>query len=130
MKKIFCEVSAGELIDKISILEIKKTKIKDQIKLRYVKKEYKTLNSIKKKTIKPNIEIKKLSKKLKDINLKLWVIEDKIRKCEKNQDFKKNFIKLARNVYFTNDDRSRIKLKINNLLGSDIIEVKNYSKYK
>ena len=130
MKKIFCEVSAGELIDKISILEIKKIKIKDQIKLRHVKKEYKTLISIKKKTITPNIEVKKLSKKLKGINLKLWAIEDKIRKCEKNQDFEKYFIKLARNVYFTNDDRSRIKLKINNLLGSDIIEVKNYSKYK
>ena len=129
MKKIFCDISAGELIDKISILEIKKKKIKDQIKLRHVNKEYKTLINIKKKIIKPNIEIRKLSMKLKKVNLKLWAIEDKIRKCEKNQDFGKYFIKLARKVYFTNDDRSRIKLKINNLLGSDIIEVKNYSKY-
>ena len=129
MKKIFCDISAGELIDKISILEKKKKKIKDQIKLRHVNKEYKTLINIKKKIIKPNIEIRKLSMKLKKVNLKLWAIEDKIRKCEKNQDFGKYFIKLARKVYFTNDDRSRIKLKINNLLGSDIIEVKNYSKY-
>ena len=128
-KKIYSEISAGELFDKISILEIKKNKIKDKSKVKIIKKE---LNSLQ-KTVYENINnskfITKLYKKLKSINLKIWKIEDDIRDCERKKNFNKKFIKLARKVYFTNDERSRIKNKINTLTKSNILEVKSYKKY-
>jgi 3-methyladenine DNA glycosylase/8-oxoguanine DNA glycosylase len=128
-KKIYSEISAGELFDKISILEIKKNKIKDKTKRNIILKELSSLQ----KTVNENIEksksLTKLDKKLKTVNLKLWKIEDDIRDCERNRNFKDKFIKLARAVYFTNDDRSRIKNKINRLTKSNISEVKSYKKY-
>ena len=128
-KKIYSEMSAGELFDKISILEIKKNKIKDKTKRNIVLKELSSLQ----KTVNDNIEksksLKKLYKKLKTVNLKLWKIEDDIRDCERKQNFEDKFIKLARAVYFTNDERSRVKNKINNLTKSNISEVKSYKKY-
>ena len=128
-KKIYSEISAGELFDKISILEIKKNKIKDKTKRNIVLKELSSLQ----KTVNDNIEksksLKKLYKKLKTVNLKLWKIEDDIRDCERKQNFEDKFIKLARAVYFTNDERSRVKNKINNLTKSNISEVKSYKKY-
>ena len=128
-KKILTEISAGELFDKISILEIKLNKIKD-IKVRNnVKREHKILEKTKKSNIKITSAIRKLVKEIKVVNLKLWNIEDKIRICEKNKDFGKNFIKLAREVYFNNDKRAQIKSKLNKLLGSNIKEVKQYVNY-
>jgi|TARA_B100000745_G_C20144259_1_gene392376 hypothetical protein len=129
MDKILTEVSAGELLDKISILEIKIEKIKNPELKKQAKKEFETLNSNKEKSIKMTPDIEKLYLKLKETNLKLWKIEDEIRACEKNSDFKENFIKLARSVYFNNDTRSSLKLSINQKLGSNIIEVKEYTKY-
>ena len=129
MDKILTEVSAGELLDKISILEIKIEKIKNPELKKQAKKEFETLNSNKEKSIKMTPDIEKLYLKLKETNLKLWKIEDEIRACEKNSDFKENFIKLARSVYFNNDTRSSLKLNINQKLGSNIIEVKEYTKY-
>ena len=129
MDKILTEISAGELLDKISILEIKIEKIKNPELKKQVKKELEILNSNKKKSIKMTPEIEKLYLQLKEVNLKLWKIEDEIRACEKNSDFKENFIKLARSVYFNNDTRSSLKLSINQKLGSNIIEVKEYTKY-
>ena len=129
MDKILTEVSAGELLDKISILEIKIEKIKNPELKKQAKKEFETLNSNKEKSIKMTPDIEKLYLKLKETNLKLWKIEDEIRACEKNSDFKENFIKLARSVYFNNDTRSSLKLGINQKLGSNIIEVKEYTKY-
>ena len=129
MDKILTEVSAGELLDKISILEIKIEKIKNPELKKQAKKEFETLNSNKEKSIKMTPDIEKLYLKLKETNLKLWTIEDEIRACEKNSDFKENFIKLARSVYFSNDTRSSLKLSINQKLGSNIIEVKEYTKY-
>tara|TARA_B100000029_G_scaffold350355_1_gene342763 strand:+ start:1069 stop:1458 length:390 start_codon:yes stop_codon:yes gene_type:complete len=129
MDKILTEISAGELLDKISILEIKIEKIKNPELKKQVKKELEILNSNKKKSIKMTPEIEKLYLKLKETNLKLWKIEDEIRACEKNSNFKENFIKLARSVYFNNDTRSSLKLSINQKLGSNIIEVKEYTKY-
>jgi hypothetical protein len=128
-KKIYSEISAGELFDKISILEIKKNKIKDKTKRNIILKELSSLQ----KTVNENIEksksLTKLYKKLKTVNLKLWKIEDDIRDCERKRNFKNKFIKLARAVYFTNDDRSRVKNKINRLTKSNISEVKSYKKY-
>ena len=128
-KKIYSEISAGELFDKISILEIKKNKIKDKTKRNIILKELSSLQ----KTVNENIEksksLTKLYKKLKTVNLKLWKIEDDIRDCERKRNFKNKFIKLARAVYFTNDDRSRVKNKINRLTKSNIPEVKSYKKY-
>jgi predicted transcriptional regulator len=128
-KKIYSEISAGELFDKISILEIKKIKIKDKSKRNVVLKELGSLQQ----TVNDNIEKSKpltnLYKKLKSVNLKLWKIEDNIRDCERKKNFGKIFIKLARAVYFTNDERSRVKNKINNLTKSNISEVKSYKKY-
>ena len=128
-KKIYSEISAGELFDKISILEIKKNKIKDKSKRNVVLKELGSLQQ----TVNDNIEKSKpltnLYKKLKSVNLKLWKIEDNIRDCERKRNFGKIFIKLARAVYFTNDERSRFKNKINNLTKSNISEVKSYKKY-
>ena len=129
MDKILTEISAGELLDKISILEIKIEKIKNPELKKQAKEEFETLNSNKEKSIKITPDIEKLYLKLKETNLKLWKIEDEIRACEKNSDFKENFIKLARSVYFNNDTRSSLKLSINQKLGSNIIEVKEYTKY-
>ena len=129
MDKILTEVSAGELLDKISILEIKIEKIKNPELKKQAKKEFEILNSNKEKSIKMTPDIEKLYLKLKETNLKLWKIEDEIRACEKNSDFKESFIKLARSVYFNNDTRSSLKLSINQKLGSNIIEVKEYTKY-
>ena len=129
MSKIVTEISAGELLDKISILEIKLDKIKDPVQLSGAKKEYDILNETKNKNITFSKELNVLYKNLKEANEKLWKIEDEIRLCEKNSDFNDKFIKLARDVYFTNDKRSRTKLEINNILGSNIHEVKQYTDY-
>lgn len=128
MQKILSEISIGELLDKISILEIKKFKIKDECKQKLILNEYKLLNKQKKK-IKLKKNVIKLYNQLIKINLKLWNIEDKIRKFEKNKKFNREFISLARNVYKFNDKRSKIKLSINMLTKSNIVEVKSYSKY-
>ena len=126
LNKIYAEISAAELIDKITILEIKHTKIKDKSKLNEINKELLSLRDIYKKSIENDEIIKDLSRKLKDINLKLWDIEDSKRLAEKNKKFDKNFISLSRNVYKFNDERAKIKLAINNALGSNIKEVKSY----
>jgi hypothetical protein len=128
-KKIYSEISAGELFDKISILEIKKNKIKDKSKIKIVLKELGSLQETVNRNIKKSKSLTKLYKKLKSINLKLWKIEDDIRDCERKSNFKEKFIKLARDVYFTNDERSRFKNKINSLTKSNISEVKSYKKY-
>jgi hypothetical protein len=128
-KKIYSEISAGELFDKISILEIKKNKIKDKSKVKIVLKELGSLQETMNRNIKKSKSLTKLYKKLKSINLKLWKIEDDIRDCERKSNFKEKFIKLARDVYFTNDERSRFKNKINSLTKSNISEVKSYKKY-
>ena len=126
LDKILAEISAGELIDKITILEIKKDKISDKEKLSQVEKELVSLKETLKKSISDQDLILSLKKDLKDINSKLWEIEDGKRNAEKNNDFGKKFVELARNVYKFNDERAKIKLKINNLLGSRIKEVKSY----
>ena len=129
MSKILTEISAGELLDKLSILEIKLNKINDPALLRKIKKEHYVINETKKKNINSSNEINALYIELKKINERLWEIEDKIRSCEKNSDFKDKFIQLARNVYFSNDKRAKIKLEINKILGSNIQEVKQYTQY-
>ena len=129
MRKILTEISAGELLDKLSVLEIKLNKIKNSSLLQEIKKEYKVLNETKNKNINSSNEINILYKNLKEINEKLWKIEDEIRLCEKNSDFKVKFIQLARNVYFTNDKRSKTKSEINKIVGSNIKEVKQYTEY-
>ena len=128
-KKIYSELSAGELFDKISILEIKKNKIKDKGKRNIVLKELSSLQETASENIKKSKSITKLYKKLKFVNLKLWKIEDDIRDCERKRNFGDKFIKLARAVYFTNDERSLVKNKINKLTKSKISEVKSYKKY-
>ena len=128
-KKILTEISAGELLDKISILEIKLDKIKDKESLIEVSKEYESLKKTKNSNIQITTDINNLSNQLKEINLKLWTIEDKKRICEKNHDFGKTFIELARNVYLNNDKRAKIKSDINRLLGSNIKEIKKYAEY-
>ena len=125
-KKILTEISAGELLDKISILEIKLDNIKDKEKLIEINKEYKSLEETKKSNIEINENLQKLINQLIEINLKLWNIEEEKRICEKNEDFGNNFIKLSRNVYKNNDKRAKIKSDINKLLGSNIKEVKSY----
>ena len=127
--KILSEISAGELLDKITILEIKIDKIKNDDDKKQVLKEYKSLKKIQEDNIEFNEEIKKLYSDLKQTNSKLWEIEDKLRIFEKEKKFDKDFIELARGVYFNNDDRSKIKLKINKLLKSNIREVKQYVDY-
>ena len=129
MNKILIEVSIGELLDKISILEIKKNKIKNAEKLKFINDEYLILNNQLKQNVIMNDKLNTLYNKLKEINLKLWDIEDDKRKCEKNSDFGENFIKLSREVHFLNDDRAKIKLKINIHTGSKIKEIKEYTKY-
>ena len=125
-KKILTEISAGELLDKISILEIKLHKIKDKKSLLEINKEYYSLKKTQKSNIKLNARVKKLIKNLKKVNLKLWNVEDSKRICEKNKNFGKKFIRLSRNVYLNNDKRAKIKSDINKLLGSNIKEVKSY----
>jgi len=126
LDKILAEISAGELIDKITILEIKKAKIKNKDKLTEIEKELLSLNETMKKFIPDNSKISKFKDDLKNINLKLWDIEDGKRSAEKNSDFGEKFIELARNVYKFNDERAKIKLAINNALGSNVKEVKSY----
>ena len=126
MDKILAEISAGELIDKITILEIKKEKISNKEKLIEVDKELVSLNKTLKKSINDESKISSFKKDLKNINLKLWDIEDGKRSAEKNNQFDEKFIQLARNVYKFNDERAKIKLAINNALGSNIKEVKSY----
>ena len=129
MKKILTEISAGELLDKLSILEIKLNKIKNPALLQEIKKDYNIINEAKNKNINSSNEINILYTDLKKINEQLWEIEDKVRLCEKNSDFKDKFIQLARDVYLKNDKRSKIKLEINKILGSNIQEVKQYTQY-
>ena len=129
MSKILTEISSGELLDKLSILEIKLNKIKNPILLQEVKKEYDLLNKTKNNNINSSDKIDIFYKNLKEINEKLWKIENEIRLCEKNSDFNDKFVQLARNVYIENDKRSKIKLEINEVLGSNIKEVKQYTEY-
>ena len=129
MNKILIEVSVGELLDKISILEIKKEKIKDSDKLKFINNEYKILKSQFDKSVKSDDSLKKLFDVLKEINSRLWVIEDDKRLCEKNSDFGEKFIKLSRDVHLLNDNRAKLKLEINNYTGSKIKEIKEYTKY-
>ena len=129
MNKILVEVSVGELLDKISILEIKKDKIKDPDKLKFILTEFDVLNEQLKKNVKSDKKLDKLFISLKEINSKLWVIEDDKRLCEKNSDFKEKFIMLSRDIHFLNDDRAKIKLEINNYTGSKIKEIKEYTSY-
>jgi len=126
MNKIYAEISAGELVDKITILKIKKEKITNKEKLIEIKKELDSLTNTFNKSIKKNINLETLTKELKNINLKLWDIENKKRELEKKQEFGKEFIELARSVYKSNDERAKIKFKINEALGSNIKEVKSY----
>ena len=129
MNKILVEVSIGELLDKISILEIKKEKIQESEKLKFINAEYNVLKEQLNKNVKNDEKLKDLFQLLKDINSKLWVIEDDKRMCEKNSDFGEKFIKLSRDVHFLNDKRAKIKLEINNLTGSRIKEIKEYTSY-
>ena len=128
-KKILTEISAGELLDKISILEIKLVKINDKESLLEINKEYNSLKETQNSNIKLTKNLENLIKELKEVNLKLWDIEDNKRICEKNKDFGKMFVDLSRNVYFNNDKRPKIKSEINKLLGSNIKEVKQYVNY-
>ena len=128
-KKILTEISAGELLDKISILEIKLEKITDKNSQKEINKEYKILKEIQNSTIKIENKVKDLFKSLKEVNLKLWNIEDELRIHEKNKKFEDKFVKLAREVYLNNDNRSKIKSEINEMLGSNIKEVKQYVDY-
>ena len=129
MNKILVEDSVGELFDKISILEIKKDKIKDKDKIKFIIDEYKVLKEQMINKVELNEKLKELFNTLKDTNSKLWVIEDDKRLCEKNSDFGEKFIKLSRQVHFLNDKRASIKLEINNQTGSKIKEVKEYTSY-
>ena len=129
MNKIIVEVSIGELLDKISILEIKQEKIKDPEKLKFIKNEHSILKKQWENNVKSDVKLNELFKKLKEINGKLWVIEDNKRLCEKDKDFGENFIKLSRDIHFLNDDRANIKLEINNHTGSIIKEIKEYTSY-
>ena len=128
-KKILSEISSGELLDKISILEIKLEKIKDKNNLEEINKEYKILKNAQNSNIETTDKIEKLFKEIKEINTNLWDIEDRLRICEKNKEFGKNFTELARRVYLNNDKRSKIKLEINKILGSNIREIKQYVNY-
>tara|TARA_B100002052_G_scaffold210541_1_gene192604 strand:+ start:2564 stop:2953 length:390 start_codon:yes stop_codon:yes gene_type:complete len=129
MNKIIVEVSIGELFDKISILEIKKDKIKDAEKLKFISDEHSILKNQLDQNVKSDEKLNELFKDLKEINAKLWVIEDDKRQCEKEKNFGEKFIKLSRDVHFLNDDRAKIKLEINNHTGSTIKEIKEYTSY-
>ena len=129
MNKIIVEVSVGELLDKISILEIKQTKIKDPEKLKFINNEHSILKDQLEKNVKSDDNLNNLYRSLKEINAKLWVIEDDKRQCEKDKDFGEKFIKLSRDIHFLNDNRAKIKLEINNHTGSAIKEIKEYTNY-
>ena len=129
MNKILVEVSVGELLDKISILEIKKEKIKDPEKQKFINDEHTILKGQLDQTVKSDNKLSELFQSLKVINAKLWLIEDDKRLCEKNKDFTEKFIKLSRDVHFLNDNRAKIKLEINNYTGSKIKEIKEYTSY-
>ena len=129
MNKILVEVSVGELLDKISILEIKQEKIKDTEKLKFINEEHSILKDQLNKNVKSDQKLNELFETLKKINEKLWIIEDDKRQCEKDKDFTEKFIKLSRDVHFLNDERAKIKLEINNLTGSKIREIKEYTNY-
>ena len=129
MNKILVEVSVGELLDKISILEIKKEKISDPESIKFIEKEYLILKNQLNKNIKSDKKLEEFFNNLKKINLKLWSIEDYKRMCEKNSDFGEKFIKLSREIHFLNDDRSKVKLEINKYTGSQIREIKQYTDY-
>ena len=129
MNKILVEVSVGELLDKISILEIKQEKIKDPEKLKFINEEHSILKDQLNNKVKSDQKLNELFESLKQINAKLWVIEDDKRQCEKEKDFTESFIKLSRDVHFLNDDRAKIKLEINNHTGSKIKEIKEYTSY-
>ena len=129
MNKIIVEVSVGELLDKISILEIKKEKIKDAEKLKFINNEHSILKNQLDENIKSDEKLNNLYQSLKEINSKLWVIEDDKRQCEREKDFGEKFIKLSRDVHFLNDDRAKIKLEINNHTGSTLKEIKEYTSY-
>ena len=129
MNKILVEVSVGELLDKISILEIKNEKIKDPKKLEFINAEHAILKDQLDQNVKSDDKLNDLFKSLKEINAKLWIIEDDKRLCEKNSNFSENFIKLSRDIHFLNDDRAKIKLEMNNHTGSKIKEIKEYTSY-
>ena len=129
MNKILVEVSVGELLDKISILEIKQEKIKDLEKLKFINEEHSILKDQLNSNVKSDQKLNELFESLKQINSKLWIIEDDKRQCEKEKDFTDNFIKLSRDVHFLNDDRAKIKLEINIHTGSKIKEIKEYTSY-
>jgi hypothetical protein len=129
MNKILVEVSVGELLDKISILEIKQEKIKDSEKLKFINEEHSILKNQFNNNVKSDQKLNELFESLKQINAKLWIIEDDKRLCEKENDFTETFIKLSRDVHFLNDDRAKIKLEINNHTGSKIKEIKEYTSY-
>ena len=129
MNKILIEASVGELLDKISILEIKKEKIKNPDKLKYIDDEHQILLEQYRLNVKNDVKLNELYQSLKIINSRLWTIEDDKRKCEKEKDFTENFIKLSRDVHILNDDRAKIKLKINEHTGSKIKEIKEYTSY-
>ena len=128
-KKIPSETSAGELLDKISILEIKRERVKDKTNLEEIDKEYKILKKVQNSDIEITEKLKTLFKEIKEVNLNLWNIEDKLRICEKIKDFGQTFVELARGVYLNNDKRSKIKSEINKILGSNIREIKQYVNY-
>ena len=129
MNKIIVEVSVGELLDKISILEIKQEKINNTEKLNFINEEHSILKDQLNDNVKIDKKLTELFESLKQINAKLWVIEDDKRQCEKEKDFTDNFIKLSRDVHFLNDDRAKIKLEINIHTGSKIKEIKEYTSY-
>jgi len=129
MNKIIVEVSVGELLDKISILEIKQEKIKDSEKLKFIMNEHSILKNQLETNVKADSKLNELFQSLKEINAKLWVIEDDKRQCENEKDFGEKFIRLSRDVHFLNDDRAKIKLEINNHTGSTIKEIKEYTSY-
>ena len=129
MNKILVEVSVGELLDKISILEIKQEKIKDTEKLKFIKEEHSILKDQLNKNVKSDQKLNELFETLKKINAKLWLIEDDKRQCEKDKDFTEKFIKLSRDVHFLNDERAKIKFEINTLMDSNIKEIKEYTDY-
>ena len=129
MNKILVEISVGELLDKISILEIKKEKIKDSEKLKFINDEYNVLKDQLNRNIKSDQKLDDLFKSLKEINSRLWIIEDDKRMCEKNSDFGEKFIELSREIHFLNDNRSKVKLEINKYTGSQIREIKQYTNY-
>ena len=128
--RVLSEISPGELLDKISILEIKLEKVKDKDRQKRIKNEYDILKKVQNSSIEMSDKIKDLYRSVSNVNIKLWDIEDKIRICEQNKNFGENFIELARGVYFKNDERAKFKNEINEILGSNIREVKQYVDYK